>query len=314
MISEDRERIGRPPTSKIETPLSQDRPLHGITCLLAAMAVFSCSDAASKLMTETMSAVEVAWLRYCVFSILMLGMVAFAHRRHVLRSKRPSLQVLRGLGLLGSSVFFIVGLAYMPMAEATAISFVSPMIVTALSIPILGEVVGWRRWSAVGIGLLGVLIVVQPGAGAFDPAAIFPLLSALSWAIAMVVTRKMSNSDSPLVSLLYAALVGLLVTSVLVPFTWEAPGWYEISLGFVTGGAFTVAQWLVVLAFQQARASVLAPLSYSQLVWSGLFGYVIFSNVPDGWTLFGTAIIMGSGLYTAHRERAVKIMPSSAQR
>jgi drug/metabolite transporter (DMT)-like permease len=187
------------------------------------------------------------------------------------------------------------------------------MIVTALSIPILGEVVGWRRWSAVAVGLLGVLIVVRRGAGAFDPAAVFPVLSAFSWAVALVVTRKMSSADSPLVSLTYAAVVGLLITSALVPFTWVMPEWREIGLGLVTGGASTVAQWLVVLAFQQARASVLAPFSYSQLIWSGLLGYVIFGNVPDRWTLIGAAVIIASGLYTAHRERTVRVSSALAK-
>ncbi|QRM33799.1 DMT family transporter [Microvirga sp. VF16] len=291
----------------------RDRPLRGIVLMLAALAFFSCSDAASKLMTATLPAVEVAWLRFCVFTLLMLGTAIGTGQAHALRSKRPILQTLRALGVLGSSIFFIMGLAFLPMAEATAIAFISPMLVTALSIPILGEVVGWRRWSAVMVGLLGVLIVVRPGAGAFDPTAIFPILSAASWAVALVVTRKMSGSDGPLISLTYAAIVGLLVTSALVPFTWVMPGWREVGLGLVTGVASTIAQWLVVLAFQQARASVLAPFSYSQLVWSGLLGYVIFGNVPDQWTLAGASVIIASGLYTAHRERTVRVSSALAK-
>jgi drug/metabolite transporter (DMT)-like permease len=296
-----------------EPAIPRDRPLRGIVLMLAALAFFSCSDAASKVMTATLPAVEVAWLRFCVFTILILGTAVGTGQTHALRSKRPILQTLRALGVLGSSIFFIMGLAFLPMAEATAIAFISPMIVTALSIPILREVVGWRRWSAVIVGLLGVLIVVRPGAGAFDPAAILPILSAASWAVALVVTRKMSGSDEPLVSLTYAAVVGLLVTTTLVPFTWLMPGWREVGLGLVTGVASTIAQWLVVLAFQQARASVLAPFSYSQLVWSGLLGYVIFGNVPDEWTLAGASVIIASGLYTAHRERTVRVSSALAK-
>ena len=295
------------PISTNEPVTNRDRPLRGIALMIAALAFFSCSDAASKLMTATLPAVEVAWLRFCVFTLLMLGVAAFAGGREALRSRRPGLQALRALGVMGSSVLFIMGLAFLPMAEATAISFVSPLMVTALSIPILGEVVGWRRWSAVGVGLLGVLIVVRPGTGAFDTAAILPILSAASWAVALVVTRKMSGADGPLVSLTYAAIVGLLVTSALAPFEWVNPGWREIGLALVTGGASTMAQWLVVLAFQQARASVLATFSYSQLVWSGLLGFLVFGSVPDGWTLTGAAVIIASGLYTAHRERTVRV-------
>ena len=296
-----------------EPAISRDRPLRGIALMITALAFFSCSDAASKLMTASLPAVEVAWLRFCVFTFLMLGAATLTGRLHSLRSQRPSLQTLRALGVLGSSVFFIMGLGFLPMAEATAISFVSPVIVTALSIPFLGEVVGWRRWSAVAVGLLGVLIVVRPGIGAFDAAAIFPVLSAASWAVALVVTRKMSGADGPLVSLTYAAVVGLLVTSAIVPFGWTTPGWREIGFGFVTGIASTIAQWLVVLAFQQARASVLAPFSYSQLVWSGLLGYLVFGNVPDEWTLIGAGVIIASGLYTAHRERTVRVSSALAK-
>jgi drug/metabolite transporter (DMT)-like permease len=301
------------PISTDEPVINRDRPLRGIALMLAALAFFSCSDAASKLMTASLLAIEVGWLRFCVFTLLMLGVTVFSGGRDALRSRRPGLQALRALGVMGSSVLFIMGLAFLPMAEATAISFVSPLMVTALSIPILGEVVGWRRWSAVAVGLLGVLIVVRPGTGAFDTAAIFPVISAVSWAVALVVTRKMSGADGPLVSLTYAALVGLLVTSAIVPFEWVNPGWREIGLGLVTGGASTIAQWLVVLAFQQARASVLATFSYSQLVWSGLLGFVIFGSIPDGWTLVGAAIIIASGLYTAHRERTVRVSAALAK-
>ncbi len=296
-----------------EPTIGRDRPLRGIGLILAALAFFSCSDAASKLMTASLPAVEVAWLRYCIFMLLMVGTATATGQVRNLRSKRPVLQTLRALGVLGSSIFFIMGLSFLPMAEATAIAFISPMIVTALSIPLLGEVIGWRRWSAVVVGLVGVVIVIRPGLGAFDAAAIFPVLSAFSWAVALVVTRMMRGSDGPLVALAYAAVVGWLVTSVLVPFTWVTPGWHEIGLGLITGVASTIAQWLVVLAFQQARASVLAPFSYSQLVWSGLLGFFIFGNVPDGWTLIGASVIIASGLYTAHRERTVRVSSTLAK-
>jgi drug/metabolite transporter (DMT)-like permease len=272
--------------------------------MLAALVCFSCSDAASKLMTVALPPVEVAWLRYCVFALLTLGAALLTRKGQKLRSQRPRLQVVRALAVLGSTVFFITGLGFLPIAEATSIAFVSPVIVTALSIPLLGEVVGWRRWSAVAVGLIGVLIVMRPGTDAFGPAAFFPVLSAASWAVALVVTRKMSGLDGPLIALLYAALVGWTVTSVLIPFVWVMPGWQELALGLVTGTASTTAQWLVVLASQQTRASVLAPFTYTQLVWSGLFGLLIFGSVPDSWTMVGAAVIIVSGLHTAHRERA----------
>jgi drug/metabolite transporter (DMT)-like permease len=298
----------RPATFPVFHP---DNPLKGIALLVASFACFSCSDAVSKLMTGAMPAIEVAWLRYVVFMVLMLGAALFSGGgTRAFRSRRPGLQVVRALGVLGSTVLFIMGLRYLPMAEATSITFIAPVYVTALSIPLLGETVGIRRWAAVFIGLLGVLIVVRPGTGAFDTAALFPVFSSLCWAIALVVTRKMSSADGPLVALTYAAVVGFVVTSALVPFEWVMPGWREIGLGVMTGVASTVAQWLVVLAFQHARASVLAPFSYSQLIWSTLLGFAIFGNLPDTWTIVGAVIIIASGLYTAHRERVRARLPA----
>jgi len=277
--------------------------LRGILFMLAAMLCLACSDAVSKAMTSTIPPVEVAWMRFLVFTPVMLFLVACSGSRAALHSHRPVLQILRSIGVVGSAIFFITGLQFLPMAQATAIFFVSPLLVTALSIPILGEIVGAQRWAAVGAGLLGVLIVVRPGAGSFDPALVFPLLSAVSWSVALVLTRKMSSADSPGVALTYTAFVGLALTSVFLPFIWVSPGWREIGLGLVTGLLYTMVQWLVVLAFKHAGAATLAPISYSQLIWSALLGYLVFNNLPDRWTLIGAAVVIASGLYTVHRER-----------
>lgn len=287
-----------------DSPSTRENSLRGIALIVAALACFSCSDAAAKAMTAVIPPIEVAWIRYVMFTLLILGATGVSERgKRSLVSRRPGLQIIRGLGLFGSSIFFITSLSFLPMAEATAISFVSPIFMTALSIPLLGETVGLRRWAAVFIGLIGVIIVVRPGTSAFEPAALFPIGTAVSAAVGYVFTRKIGDDDRSLVALLYAALVGLAVISPVVPFVWVQPGWREIGLGIVVGIASTLAQWLVVLAFKSAKASVLAPFSYSQIVWSGLLGFVIFKNLPDAWTIAGTLVIIASGLYTAHRER-----------
>ena len=271
--------------------------------ILTALAFFSCSDAASKYLTGSLPAVEVTWLRYVVFASVIFAVALATRQTSVMRARQPVLQLFRGLAVLGSALFFVTGLAFLPLAEATSISFVAPIFVTALSIPLLGEKVGVRRWAAVAVGLVGALIVVRPGTGALGLAAVFPILSAVSWAAALVITRKAGGVDAAITSLAYSALAGAAVTTVLVPFVWVTPGWHELMLGGVTGVASAVAQWLIVLAFRSARASVLAPFSYSQLVWSASFGFLIFGDVPDGWTLVGAGVIIASGLYTAHRER-----------
>ena len=281
-----------------------DDPIGGILLILTAMVFFSTSDACSKLLGQSLPPTEVVWLRYVGFTVLVLpGLV---RNPGYFRSSAPLLQIGRGLGLLGSALFFTAGLRFLAMADATAMSFVSPMFITALSIPVLGEKVGLRRWSAIVIGLLGVLIVVRPGTSAFNPAAIFPLLSSVSWACGIVLTRKMSGSPDHLVTTLgYAAITGAVVTSLMLPFVWVVPSPRDVAIGAVVACASTTAQWLVVLGYRRANASMLAPFSYTQLVWSCTAGFLLFHMVPDLLTLAGAAVIIASGLYTAHRERIV---------
>jgi drug/metabolite transporter (DMT)-like permease len=279
-----------------------DDPVTGILLVLGAMLLFSCSDATAKFLTESLSALEIAWIRYTTFTLLVLPAMLRAGSAS-LRARRPSVQIARGLCLLASSLLFILGVSYLPMADATATSFVSPLLTTALAIPFLGEKVGIRRWAAVAIGLAGVLIVVRPGSSAFNPASVLPLLSAASWAMAMVITRKYSNVDAIVTMLAYAAVTGFVVLTLAQPLVWRTPSLLELGLGVFIGFASSAGQWLVVRAYRRASASVLAPFSYTQLVWSTMLGFAVFGAIPDGQTLLGASIIVASGLYTLHRER-----------
>ena len=276
--------------------------LPAIALLVGAVTLFSCSDAMSKLLRQSLPPVEIAWLRYVVF-VGFAGLIGARGRYAGFWPRRPGLQVIRGLALLGSAIFFIAGLGYLPMAEATAINFVSPAFITALSIPVLGEVVGARRWAAVLAGLAGVLIVVRPGDGTIQAAAVFPLASALCWAVAMVTTRRMSSSDRPETTLFWSAAIGLLVLTAFVPFGFLRPTLAQAGLGLVMGVFASAGQYLVILAYKRAAASVLAPFSYAQLLSSTTLGYLVFAAVPDHTTFLGAGIIVLSGLYTAHRER-----------
>jgi drug/metabolite transporter (DMT)-like permease len=281
-----------------------DNPLHGILLNVGAMMIFACSDATAKFLMESLPAVEIAWMRYAVFVVLVAPAV-IRRPTKTLRSARPGLQAVRSIALLGSSIFFIMGVGSLPMADATATTFVSPLFTTALSIPFLGEQVGVRRWSAIVIGLVGVLIVVRPGTSAFNPASIFPILSAMSWSAALVITRKQSGADGTVTMLAYSAGIGFALLSVALPFIWVPLTWQQITLGLFIGLASSAGQWLIVLAYHRANASVLAPFSYTQIVWSSLTGYFIFAAIPDEFTFLGAGIIVASGLYTAHRERVV---------
>ncbi|HEY0330756.1 MAG TPA: DMT family transporter [Rhodopseudomonas sp.] len=279
-----------------------DRPFRGIVLIIAATVFLACSDALGKYLMLTLPAIEVAWLRFLVFVLIMVP-VATASASSPLKSVRPGLQVLRGLALVFSSVLFISSLRYLPIAQASATSFVAPLLVTALSVVVLGETVGPRRWVATLVGLIGVLIVVRPGTAAFNPAAILTLISALAWAATLIMTRMISGADRVVTTMAFAAIVGFAVLCVLVPFVWVTPSWRDIGLGIGVGVASTAGQWIVVLAFRHAAASLLAPFSYSQLVWVAIIGFVVFGEVPGVWTFVGAAIIIGSGVYTAHRER-----------
>jgi drug/metabolite transporter (DMT)-like permease len=292
-----------PEPSVVAAPsLPRQRPALGIALVVAATVFLGLSDTTAKYLASSLPAVEIAWIRYFVFSLIMLPAVLWQGPTRVLRSARPGLQVFRGFGLVTSSILFITGLRYLPVAEATATSFAAPLFITALSIPFLGERVGPRRWAATIVGLIGVLIVVRPGTSAFDPASILPLLSAFGWASAVVATRRTSAGDGAVTTLAYSAIVGVGVLSVLVPFVWIVPDWQSVALATFIGFAATTGHWLIVLAFRHGDASVLAPFTYSQLVWVTLFGWIAFDAVPDRWTLIGAAVIAASGIYTAHRE------------
>ena len=276
--------------------------LPAILLALCAVALFSMSDVLAKLLRQSLPAVEIAWLRYIVF--ISFAVLLTARRRFAgLRARRPVLQVLRGLGLVASSVLFITGLGYLPVAEATAISFISPAFITALSIPFLGEVVGIRRWLAVAAGLAGVLIVIRPDPAALQAAAAFPLLSALCWAATIIITRRMGAGDRSETTLFWSALTGLAVLTAMVPVGFVVPGPGQAGIALVLGVCASVGQYLIILAYRRVAASMLAPFSYAQILTSTGLGFIVFGAVPDRATLAGAAIVIGSGLYTAHRER-----------
>lgn len=288
-----------PPTPRAESP----SVWPAIVQVVCGVVLFSLSDTISKYLREAaLPAVEIAWVRYIVFALF--GVVIAGRRRFAgLRPRRASLQVLRALTLLGSSVFFISGLSYLPLAEAAALSFVSPAFITALSVLLLREPVGVHRWVATLVGLCGVLIVIRPGSSALQWAALYPLSSAACWAAAMIVTRVIGANDRSETTLLWSSTVGLLVLTAMLPFDWREPTTTEIGLSVLLGTFASSGQYLLILAYRRATASVLAPFSYIQLIASGTLGYLVFGNLPDGAALVGAAVIIASGLYIVYRER-----------
>jgi drug/metabolite transporter (DMT)-like permease len=284
-------------------PARADRPFRGIAMILASTVFLGVSDVTAKYLSATLPSIEIAWIRFLVFAMIMVPAMLPGSPLYALQSDRKGLQVMRGVTLLASSLFFISGLRFLPIAEASATGFVSPLFVTALSIFFLGERVGMRRWIATAVGLIGVLIILRPGSSAFHPAAFIPIVSALAWACTLIMTRMMSGRERAITTMAYSSITGVCIVSALVPFVWVTPSWHDILFGIFIGVASTAGQWIVVLAFRYADASVLAPFQYTQLLWVSILGFMIFGELPDAWTVTGAAFIVASGLYTAHRER-----------
>ncbi len=289
------------PAVPMGTPMP-DNFFRGAALMLAATLLFSLSDTMAKYITQSVPAVQLASIRYAVF-VLMAASPLLRNRRTSMRSRRPMLQVLRGVSVLGSAVCFILSLAHLPIAEATAINFITPLLITALAVPVLGEVVRLQGWIAVGIGFVGMLVVVRPGMGGLHPAALLVLLSSLFWSVAMLVTRQLAGIERTAVTLLWTAGTGFVLLLAALPFFLTPMTWPLVWLSVVLGVIASSGQWLAVLAYRQARATVLAPLGYAQLIWSSALGFVAFGNVPDRWVVAGAIIIALSGFYVVQLER-----------
>jgi drug/metabolite transporter (DMT)-like permease len=245
----------------------------------------------------------VVWARYVVHTLLMAGIFLPKSGLNVLRTRRPLLQTLRALSLLSTSLLFTTGLQYLPLAEATAVNFLAPVLVTALSAPLLKERVTVGQWMAVVLGFIGVLVVVHPGGAMFTPAILYPFGSALGFCFYQLLTRILAAHDSPTTSNFYAGLCNTLAMSALVPFFWEVPRWDHALLMLALGGFGMTAHLLLTQAFRHAAPALLAPFSYCQIVFAGLLGFVVYSQVPDTLSLVGISVICLSGLGAAWMQR-----------
>lgn len=287
-------------------PLTADKPFIGIGLTCLAMAIFSAMDGLSKLLTAQFPPPQIAWSRFLFILLFLTPVVLFRGGARKLRSTRPPLQIARGFCMLFSALLFIFGLSYLPIADATSIGFVSPLFVTALSIPILNEKVGIRRWSAVLVGFVGILVLVRPGSSSFTAAGFFPVASSACWALGLIITRIMQSSDSVLTTLAWSTGVGFIALTPIALPLWHPPSAESWALLAVAALLSMIGQLFLISAFRFAPASLLAPFSYTQIVWATLIGLFVFGTVPDPHTGIGAAIVVASGLYILHRERVVR--------
>ena len=292
----------------IPVATAQDSLLQaiGLMCLYVALIVFV--NATGKLLTAGYHPHQIVFFRHGVAFLLMVLLFAPRHGLRILIPRRPGLQIVRGLFGISSSIFYFTGLAFIALPTAAAISFTAPLLVTALSGPILGEKVGLRRWTAVAVGFAGALVIIRPGgADVVHEAALFIAGSACCGAFYQIITRKLAGQDHAETTNIWSGLVGGAVMCVLVPFSWQTPAepylWaLFISMGLIGG----MAHYILTKAFERGPASLLSPFNYLQLIGATGTGYVLFGGLPDGLTWVGAASIVGAGLYVAQRERRLR--------
>ena len=280
--------------------------LIGIGLMCGAVADFACLDAMGKYLGTHMDILQVVGVRYASAFLLTLLISNPIVRPGLLRTAKPKLQVIRSALLLGSTFFNFMAFRYLQLDEALAILFSTPFMVAILAGPMLGEWVGWRRWVAIGVGLAGVLVVVRPGLGGLQWAALLSGASAVCYAFYSITTRMLARYDSSQTTLFYSNMLGAAIMLPVLPFVWTPPRSVLDGVLMVAMGAFgAFGHYLLILAHRHAPASVLSPFMYTQLIWATAFGYLVFANVPSRWTLAGAAIVIASGLYLLNRERRV---------
>lgn len=286
------------------SPTAQ-HPLRGILLFMLALMLFAMLDATSKHLTASFAVPLLVWARYALHFVIMLIFVAPSMRLQLVRTDNLALQVVRALALVGTTGFAMMAFRTMPLAEATAVLFLAPLLVTLLAGPFLHERIGAGRWAAVIVGFAGVLLIARPGGALSLAGILWALAGAACYAVYQILTRRLSHAEHPLTLLFYTALVGTAVMSLALPWFWFefSPSplqWLKIaSLGFYGG----VGHFLLIRAFRLAPASTLTPFGYTQLIWAGLLGWLVFGHIPDAMTAAGMAVIAASGLWLALGER-----------
>ena len=283
---------------------AQTHTLRGALMIMTAVAMFVVMDSISKYLSRFYPVPAIVWARYAFHVLLVVAALGPRLGMNLVRTQRLRAQLLRGLLLAGSTLFFVFGIKQMPLAETSSITFIAPVLVTLLAAFVLKEKVEFARWLAVAGGFTGVLIIIRPGSGVFTWASLLPLGSAACFACYQILTRKLANLESPYTSIFYSGLVGSVIMSLALPFAWTMPQSLNHACLFVLIGVIGGLSHLVLIrAYDYAPASRLAPFSYTQLIWVMISGYLVFGDFPDHWSLIGIAVIVTSGIYIATHQR-----------
>ncbi len=279
----------------------RDRPLAGMALMVASVGLLTMMDGTAKYLAREYPLWQVVWARYA-FNLLALLCLLPIVRQAVWRSRRIGLQLLRGVTLVAATFAMFLSLKLLPMAETYAIGFLSPVFVALLAGVVLGERVDAHRWAAAAGGFLGVLLVIRPGSGMFGAAALAPVAMALTFAVYQLVTRLLGRHDGMYVTMFWSAAVGTVLGTLLLPLGWRTPDPTGLGLMAVTGVLGLASHLLMIRAFALAPASAVSPFVYTQIVWAVLFGFLVFGDLPDRWTILGAVVVVAAGLHLFRRE------------
>ena len=276
--------------------------MKAILINLSAWMIVPIMDALAKYLSWSLPVLQITWGRYFFTVVFTLSFILIFFRKSLVWSKNPNLQIFRGLILLSANILFFYSISVISLAKALTLAFIHPLIVTALSPLFLKEKVGIKRWFAVLIGFIGALIVIRPGFLELNLPSIAAFGTGVCYGFYLIITRKLSNTDNPLLTLLFTGIVGAIIMTSLMPMVWVPPTlnqWYMLaSIGLVA----SVAHGFIIISFSMAEASKLAPLSYSEIITNIIIGYYVFSDMPDKLTFVGLFIIMLSGVYVWRRQ------------
>ena len=292
-------------------------PAHGfpraaVLLLLGALTLLPIMDGCAKLLSRTLSVYEITWARYFFHWVVLLPILFARYSWRLFTPSRTAMQLARSTILLVGTTLFFFGLSYMPVADTLALFFVSPLAATVLSHFLLKEKVGPRRFAAVIVGFIGALIILRPGFGVFRWPALFSLGSGLLYGFYAIATRKLAGTAPPLVTAGFTALVGALVMSLAAPLYWVTPSLFQFALMILIGAIAAIGHYMVILAYERAQASLLAPFAYYEIVMAVIVGFVMFGDFPDGWTWVGIAVLAASGVYISLRERQLGLRRAPA--
>jgi drug/metabolite transporter (DMT)-like permease len=267
-----------------------------------SMLLFALMDAMSKLLVRDWPISEALWIRYMIYALFALAMARPRGIRRMARSARPWWQTVRALLALVEGATFVVALQYLPLADTHAVAAASPLMVVALSAPLLGERIGPNRWGSVIAGFAGVMLIIRPGFAHLSWPLFFPLLGALLWAVYQVMVRFLARDDRPETTLLWSAFVGLAAISLVAPWQFRWPDASTWALLAGVGLLGSLAHYALIRALDYAEASAVQPHGYTLLVWAALLGWLVFGDVPGVWTIAGACVVVLSGLYAWTRE------------